>query len=284
MDDRTKLNTKAIQDQLRVLEKERQLTVLFAVESGSRMWGFPSTDSDYDVRFIYVKPQMWYISSPFLRKGDPNSMDSVTHFVTNPETKDVLDFHGWDLVKAVSLVQRSNPALHEWLQSPITYKTVDQWVEQLISVSRARWSEHALFGNYVSMAQNNIRDYLQGERVRYKKYLYVLRPILCATHVLDHGTMPTMNFETLLASSPVAPEVRVAIEDLLQRKKAGEELEDCPASPVLNSYIEWSMKTLAVRAKERGAVGGWTEPKLPEQNDDLIGLITTGLAQYGLSW
>ncbi|MBJ8192298.1 nucleotidyltransferase domain-containing protein, partial [Bacillus cereus] len=48
--------------ELRALEQAEQVRIVYACESGSRAWGFPSQDSDYDVRFIYVRPVEWYLS------------------------------------------------------------------------------------------------------------------------------------------------------------------------------------------------------------------------------
>ena len=44
-----------IQEQLRRIEEAENIKILLAVESGSRAWGFASPDSDYDVRFIYIR-------------------------------------------------------------------------------------------------------------------------------------------------------------------------------------------------------------------------------------
>ena len=46
---------------LKEIEEKEHVTILHAVESGSRAWGFASPDSDYDVRFIYVRPQHYYL-------------------------------------------------------------------------------------------------------------------------------------------------------------------------------------------------------------------------------
>lgn len=51
-----------IHEQLKQIEQEEQVTILYACESGSRAWGFPSQDSDYDVRFIYLHKPEWYLS------------------------------------------------------------------------------------------------------------------------------------------------------------------------------------------------------------------------------
>ena len=46
---------------LKEIEKENNVRILLAVESGSRAWGFASPDSDYDVRFIYARPKEDYL-------------------------------------------------------------------------------------------------------------------------------------------------------------------------------------------------------------------------------
>lgn len=43
-------------------ENDYKVKIIYACESGSRAWGFPSRDSDYDVRFLYVHPKDWYLS------------------------------------------------------------------------------------------------------------------------------------------------------------------------------------------------------------------------------
>jgi hypothetical protein len=88
--------------------------VLLAVESGSRAWGFASTDSDYDVRFIYAHPADWYLSI------DLNT-EAKRDVIEQPIVDD-LDLNGWDLRKALQLLAKSNPPLLEWLNSPIVYR------------------------------------------------------------------------------------------------------------------------------------------------------------------
>ena len=51
-----------IMDKLAKIQKEHNIKILYAIESGSRGWGFASKDSDYDVRFVYVHPTDWYLS------------------------------------------------------------------------------------------------------------------------------------------------------------------------------------------------------------------------------
>ena len=47
-----------IKEKLSQIEKRENIRILYACESGSRAWGFASPDSDYDVRFIYVRPNI----------------------------------------------------------------------------------------------------------------------------------------------------------------------------------------------------------------------------------
>src|ERR1044072_3952431 len=88
-------------------EAER-INVLVAAESGSRAWGFPSPDSDYDIRFVYARPLDDYVT---LRK-----MDDIVQC-----TEGDFDLVGWDVRKALLLLLNGNHAIREWLRSPIQY-------------------------------------------------------------------------------------------------------------------------------------------------------------------
>jgi predicted nucleotidyltransferase len=104
---------------LAALEAQHGIRILCACESGSRAWGFPSPDSDYDVRFIYVHALDWYLG---LDEG-PDTL--------NFPVDDELDLAGWELRKTLRLLRSSNAALFEWLQSPIVYHEVPGFRAQL---------------------------------------------------------------------------------------------------------------------------------------------------------
>jgi predicted nucleotidyltransferase len=96
------------------IEDEEGVRIFFACESGSRAWGFPSSDSDYDVRFLYLHPTEWYLSVNLEHKRD---------VIERPISGD-LDINGWDLRKALILLRKGNPPLMEWLGSPIIYREI----------------------------------------------------------------------------------------------------------------------------------------------------------------
>lgn len=209
------------------IEQEEQVRILYACESGSRAWGFPSKDSDYDVRFIYVRPVEWYLSIF-------NKRDVIERPISN-----LLDINGWDLRKALNLFRKSNPPLLEWMQSPIPYYTKYSVAEQIRCISPLSFSPKSCMYHYLNMAKGNYREYLQGERVKIKKYFYVLRPILACGWIETYDTMPPIEFDRLVeALIPEGSRLRVTVEHLLQRKKAGEELDFEPRLQPINDYLE----------------------------------------------
>jgi len=174
-----------IVEELSKIEQEEEVRILYACESGSRAWGFPSKDSDYDVRFIYVRPESWYLSI-FEKR------DVIEHPISG-----MLDINGWDLKKALNLFRKSNPPLLEWLQSPIVYREIPDVTEQIRMISPLTFSPRSCIYHYLHMAKGNYREYLQGEQVKVKKYFYVLRPILACFWIEKRGTMPPIEFERL---------------------------------------------------------------------------------------
>ena len=84
---------------LQEMEEKENIRILLAVESGSRAWGFASPDSDYDVRFIYVRKKEDYLRLDERRDVVEGQLD------------DVFDINGWDVKKALRLLYKSNPTV-----------------------------------------------------------------------------------------------------------------------------------------------------------------------------
>lgn len=210
------------------IEQGEAVSVLFACESGSRAWGFPSGDSDYDVRFIYLHSTEWYLSVDMERKPD----------VIERPLEDRLDLSGWDLRKALKLLRKSNPPLLEWLNSPQVYMQDPEIGARLRELIPKYYSARACWYHYVHMADGNFREYLRGDVVWLKKYLYVLRPLL-AVRWIERALGPVpMEFEALVSTVVEDPGLAQSIRGLVARKQAGEELNRGPRIPVISTFIE----------------------------------------------
>lgn len=217
-----------IKNQIITIENEYNVKILYACESGSRAWGFASKDSDWDVRFLYLYPPTWYLSVDLETKRD---------VIELPIDND-LDFSGWDLRKALKLFYKSNPPLIEWLHSPIVYRDQAGLANRLRSMLTQFYSPHSCFYHYLHMAKRNNREYLRGDTVWLKKYLYVLRPVL-ALRWMEQSTKPVpVRFDDLLDTILPTGSTRQAIDQLLLMKKQGMEAKHGPAIPVINAFLD----------------------------------------------
>lgn len=224
----------AILEKLKQIEHEHQVIILLAIESGSRAWGFPSINSDYDVRFIYAHPKDWYLS--VFEKRD----------VIELPVDEVFDINGWDLKKALQLLRRSNPALLEWLNSPIIYLQHPA-ITPLKNFSDTAFLPLSSCSHYLSMAKNNYFKAKGHEQVRIKSYLYALRAILCCHWVIDHHTQPPILFSELLKKYLPSGELRDLINHYLHIKQAKTEQYTVNKSLLLESYIEQQRQDLATK-------------------------------------
>lgn len=219
---------------LQQIEREESVRVLFACESGSRAWGFPSADSDYDIRFIYLHPKEWYLSINLEKNRD----------VIEREIEGGLDISGWDLRKALQLFNKSNPPLMEWLGSPIIYLEKYGIAEEMQGLAGEFYSPTASAYHYFHMAQGNYRDYLKGDQVWIKKYFYILRPLLAVQWIEKGlGVVPT-EFSVLVHELIPEGELKAAIERLIAEKRKGEELGIGPKIPSISNFIEGEMERL----------------------------------------
>jgi predicted nucleotidyltransferase len=220
---------KTIQEKLSQIEKDHSVTLLYAVESGSRAWGFESADSDYDIRFIYAHNTKWYLN--ILPKKDVIEYPIVNEF----------DYSGWDLRKTLFLVNKSNPVFFEWLRSPIVYYKDDYFYSIIEQLSKEYFSPIASVYHYLHMANGNFRQFLQTDEVKTKKYFYVLRPILACMWIENFGKSPPMKFEKLLVQI-TEKELLEKITELLIKKKSGIELGIEPKIEIINNFIENKLK------------------------------------------
>ena len=238
-----------IVEELRKIEKKENIKIIYAVESGSRAWGFAGTDSDYDVRFIYVRNKDFYLK-----------LESTRDVIEYP-INDLLDISGWDISKTLRLAHNSNPSLYEWFQSPIVYKE-DIIVDELRKLFKEYFSVNKISKHYYHMAENQDYKYIiNKEEVKVKKYFYLLRSILSAKFVLDYKTVPPIEFDKLRKT--LAPKnINEIIDRMLEIKKNSEETQLIQRNKELDKYIE----SLFIEVKNKIEI----LPKEKEKNWDLL--------------
>ena len=232
-----------IGEKLKEIERQENVRIIRAVESGSRAWGFASPDSDYDVRFIYVRQAEDYLVL--------NEKRDVIEW----QLDETLDINGWDVKKVLRQAYKGNAVLFEWAQSPIVYRTTDEW-NTLWSVITEYFDARTFIGHYYGIALNTWKDYLAEETVRYKKYFYALRPLLACRYIETYNIAPPMEFDHLWPMLPT--ELGDAVDRLLTIKRKTDESARGPHMPEITGFIQEELenqrKTLSslavIRAKD----------------------------------
>ncbi len=239
-----------IMSRLAAAESEHAMRIVYACESGSRAWGFASPDSDYDVRFLYVRPQQWYLSFDVERRRDVIEYPIV----------DEIDCGGWDLRKALYLFTRTNGALLEWLNSPIVYIEQGETAAALRAFAPDVFNPTALCYHYSHMARSNAREYLFAGKVKLKKYFYVMRPLFAIRHIEAGLGLPPVRFQSLVDT--VAPEhLKPAIAELLEIKSRSKEMGMGEPVAEIGEFIE------AELARHGQQFSGQGRPDLHERQE-----------------
>lgn len=236
-----------IQQKIQQIESEQTVRVLFACESGSRAWGFPSPDSDWDVRFIYVEQPDWYFT---IHPGRD---------VIEMPINESLDISGWELRKALGLLLKSNPPLLEWLDSPILYAADDTFVAGMRKLLEEYFSPKACAYHYLRMAQNNYPEFMKGDEVKLKKYLYILRPVLGCLWLERRKDPVPMQFETMVNELIDDHLLKEAIDNLIAKKKVTSELGKGPKIPLINAFLDREITRLEQVAEHLDATSYTTQ-------------------------
>ncbi len=222
---------------LNELANKKNVKLLFACETGSRAWGFPSPDSDYDVRFIYMHERDWYLSLA-QRKDTLEQMDGD------------LDITGWDLKKCLQLLKKSNAPLIERFQSPIVYYADESFKTAFQDLIKLYYSPTAVFFHHYSLAQKFWNE-LEGKREKkLKSYFYLIRSLLSCNWIIQDKTVLPMDIEGLMVK--IDSHRRDELRELIKLKSTVGEKYFHPANDSLNEWIAKMFILLEQSKNHRG--------------------------------
>ncbi|MEG3919614.1 nucleotidyltransferase domain-containing protein [Microcoleus sp. POL10_C6] len=186
--------------------------LLFVTISGSHLYGFPSADSDFDLRGVHILP-----------------LPKVIGLIAGEETIEVsevrdgmqLDLVTHDIKKFFELLLKRNGYVLEQLYSPLIVYTTKEHEELKDLASNCITKHHS--HHYLGFAQTQWKLFEKERPRRVKPLLYVYRVLLAGIHLMQTGEVEA-NLVKLNEKFQLS-----YIPDLIARKLAGEEksvLED----------------------------------------------------------
>jgi len=211
-----------ILEKLSEIEKDKNIEILFAVESGSRAWGFESPDSDYDIRFVYKHKKDWYLNLW-------EQKDTIEFM-----TEDDLDGSGWEFRKALKLLAKSNASFLGWLFSPIVYKANDNFLKEIKNLAENNFNPVSGFYHYHSMSKG-FEETLDTDKMTLKSFFYAIRTALCANWIYKKRTIPPVSFTELYPI--IDKKFHPILNDLIDLKSREIEKSNEPVGAVLIQLV-----------------------------------------------
>lgn len=214
---------RAVDQRLDGVIADHGVRIPWAIESGSRAWGFPSPDSDYDCRFVFVRAAAQYLSLWAPRDVIETPLDEI------------FDVNGWDLAKAVKLLVKGNATPVEWLRSPVIYRGDAGFRDRLLSLADEVVDRGALRRHYRHVSELNLA---RGSG-HLKKFFYALRPAAAVRWLDVHpsAALPPMDLPTLLAEGDVSGEIRELADELITLKAVTREMGEADVPATLRSFV-----------------------------------------------
>ncbi|MET0820587.1 MAG: nucleotidyltransferase domain-containing protein [Aeromicrobium sp.] len=221
-----------IDERLDGVESAHGVNIPWAIESGSRAWGFPSPDSDYDCRFFYVRSEDAYLTPWLPRDVIETPLDAV------------YDVNGWDVRKAVELLARGNAVAVEWLRSPHVYRGDPAFRADLIALADDIADRSAIGRHYTHVCQGQWERYGREPEMPLKRLFYSLRPAACVRWLEAHpgAATPPMELRVLLEQSGAHPTVVRLVDELVDLKLRTREIGTGSVPSELKAYVEGALE------------------------------------------
>ena len=245
-----------IRKELSVIEKTKNVKILFACESGSRCWGFPSQDSNYDVRFIYARTPREYLKL------------QQTHDTYEWMLNDELDIIGWDITKFLLLMNKSNTATIEWLDSCTKYVWTPE-ADRIHKLSKRCFNPLIAAQAYTAMGYNYIIQRIRNKNMNATYYLYAIRALLAAKWCIQKQTPIPVPFQDLKFEM-LEPELIPIIDGIVTDKILGIEKEMTQNIPELDNWINRSKTEIDDQIPHTLNKGGVSDDELDDFFIDLV--------------
>ncbi|USN15431.1 DNA polymerase [Brevundimonas phage vB_BpoS-Kikimora] len=262
------------------IEAEENVTILFAVESGSRAWGFPSPDSDNDVRFFYVRPLSHYLG-----------LDAPRDVIERP-IEEPWDLNGWDLGKALRLLVKGNATAMEWLSSPLIYREHGPFPARLRDLIKRHASAETSARHYYGLAQQCYMGEIANRptaaenasnrdlgvivkgltTVNLKKYLYAVRAAMSIAWIARYKEVPPMTMPALMSHAVAPEDVAAEITTLLRRKSTMGEFGHGDRIAVLDEFIEAQLAWVKAQGFDRLPVNEALKAEANQMLLDALGI------------
>ena len=236
-----------VPEKLKEIERLYHISVLFAVESGSRAWGVASPDSDFDVRFLYKRAPRDYLRLDPMRDVIEIPIDSTWGVA------------GWDLMKALKLLHQSNPGLYDWFGSPVVYWD-DGFKERFSPLMQLCFSRSRMLHNHHGIAARHYGDVLKDVTVSPKKYFYALRSVLACRWIDRFDSAPPVLFSELTAAVLPA-EQKETVDYILEQKSGNPEKSRIDRLPDMDRFLQEQLLLFEekLRTLPREEPFGWDE-------------------------
>jgi predicted nucleotidyltransferase len=208
------------------LARQSGVNILFAIESGSRAWGFASPDSDYDCRFVYIRPVEQHLVLHVQR--------DVIEFPIEGE----IDAGGWDLRKALLLALKGNAVIHEWVRSPHVYEEIGGFRDVLAGLLGEILDPHSVARHYLGLLKRHMSGAV-GKEIRLKQLFYAIRPALSLQYMEEREfrDLPPMDLPGLLEGVRLQPDLRRLIGSMVAVKKTTREMGTGTVPSLLAEYL-----------------------------------------------
>lgn len=242
---------KKIDKYLKQIEADKDIKILLASETGSRAWGFPSPDSDFDIRLIYVHKKDWYLSLT-------EEKDSIEMMLDNNE----IDITGWDLRKTLRLLQKSNPPLLERIQSPIIYNSDTNFLNEINKLAKQQYSRISTIHHYLSIAKKKLNEIQQKNEYKLKSFFYALRSATVCKWILEKEDIPPIEFQKIITGLKIENKVKKRINELIALKSTISESYLHKDEKELIAFIE----NIIIEAEEKGKTLPSSNGKLEDLN------------------